>query len=231
MRRRHIPFWISAFIHLAVISGVAALWVEPPQYAVDAGRNSVEVSLIAAAPDPTPAPLPLPQPQETVDPQPPQPDDIIVPVVPPVSPLPVPPPEQPVVNTPAPPVPEPPKPHHIPTIAKGDGSSPKPGKDAVTFSSAGGAQTEARPDYLRNPPPVYPEPSRLAKQEGTVVLEVIVDSQGLPDGVSVQTSSGFSLLDQSAVNAVQTWRFRPASLGGMKIKSHVLVPVLFQLHN
>jgi protein TonB len=231
MRRRFVPYWISAFIHLAVIGAVAAVWIQPPQFAIADGRSSVEVNLVAAAPEPTPTPPPLPQIQEPVDPQPPKPDDIVVPVTPPVPPPPVPPPQQPVVNSPAPPALPQPKSHIVPTVAKGDGSSPKPGRDAVTLSSAGGVQTEAKPDYLNNPPPIYPEPSRLAKQEGTVVLEVFVTAEGSAGSVSVETSSGFGLLDQSAVTAVQKWRFRPALLGGMKVKSKVIIPVLFQLHN
>jgi protein TonB len=231
MRRRFVPYWISAFIHLAVIGLATALWIQPPQFAIADGRSSVEVNLVAAAPDPTPTPPPQPQIQEPVETQPPKPDDVIIPVAPPVPPPLTPPPQKPVVTTPVPPEPTQPMSHLVPTVAKGDGSSPKPGKNATTVSSLGGVQTDAKPDYLNNPPPIYPEPSRIAKQEGTVVLEVLVTSEGSAGDVSVQASSGFSLLDQSAVTAVQKWRFHPATLGGMKIKSRVIIPVLFQLHN
>lgn len=231
MRSRSIPFWISAFIHLAVIGAAAALLVKPPEFAMDAGHNSVEVNLVAAAPDPVPPPPPIPEPQEPVEAQPPKPDDLTVPVAPPVPPAPIPPPEQPQLQTPPPPVPVPPKPHHTPTIAKGDGSAPKPGKDAITASSDGGAIMDDKPDYLSNPPPIYPESSRSEKQEGVVVLEVIVSAEGRPDSISIQASSGFTPLDQSAVTAVHKWRFRPASLGNIKMKSRVVIPVRFRLEN
>ncbi len=121
------------------------------------------------------------------------------------------------------------KSHHIPTVARGDGSAPKPGKDATTASSDGGAIMEARPDYLSNPPPLYPDASRRSKQEGVVVLSVVVSEEGRPDTVAVQTTSGFDPLDQSAVTAVRKWRFRPATLGSMKVKSRVTIPVRFRL--
>ena len=234
MRSRSIPFWISAFIHFAVIGAATVLLIKPPEFAMDTGHNSVEVSLVAAPPDPVPPPPPVPavEPQEPVETQPPKPDDLTVPVTRPVPPVPVPPPEQPKIETPPPlPLPVPPKPHLAPTIAKGDGSAPKPGKDAVTASSDGGAIMDAKPDYLSNPPPIYPESSRQEKQEGVVVLEVIINAEGHPDDISIQTSSGFAPLDQSAVTAVRKWRFRPASLGSIKVKSRVMIPVRFRLDN
>ena len=229
MRFRSIPFWISAFIHLAVIGAATAFLVKPPEFAIDTGHNSVEVNLVAAAPDPVPPPPPIPEPQEPAETQPPKPDDLTVPVAPPVPPVPTPPPEQPPVATPPPPVVAPPKPHHIPTIAKGDGSAPKPGKDAISAASDAGAIVDAKPDYLSNPPPVYPESSRREKQEGLVVLEAIINTEGRPDSISIQASSGFTPLDQSAVTAVRKWRFRPAELGSIKVKSRVVIPVRFRL--
>ncbi|MEI9998970.1 MAG: energy transducer TonB [Verrucomicrobiota bacterium] len=231
MRSRSIPFWISGLLHLAVFGTAAILFVRPAEFAMDAGHNSVEVNLVAAAPDPVAPPPPVPEPQEPAETQPPKPDDLTVPVAPPVPPTPVPPPPQPVAQTPPPPTPVPPKPHRIHTVAKGDGSAPKPGKDAITASSDGGAIMDVKPDYLSNPPPIYPEVSRHEKQEGVVVLEVIVNTEGRPDTISIHTSSGFELLDQSATVAVREWRFRPASLGTMNVRSRVVIPVRFRLDN
>jgi len=231
MSRRSIPFWISAFIHLAVIGLASILLIKPVEFAIDAGHASVEVNLVAAAPDPVTPPPPTPEPQELVNTQPPKPDDVVVPVAPPVPPVPTPAPEPPKVITPPTPIVPPIKTHHTPTVAKGDGSAPKPGKDAITASADGGAMVEAKPDYLSNPPPVYPESSRRDKQEGVVLLEVIVNADGRPDSVSIQASSGHDLLDQAAVTAVHKWRFRPASMGSMNIKSRVVIPVRFRLDN
>lgn len=230
MRPRYLPFCLSALIHLAVIGTAAAFFIQPPEFAMDTGKSSVEVSLVAAAPDPVPPPPPVPEPQEEVTPEPPKPDDLVVPASQPTPPQPTPPPEPPKPETPPPlPKPVPPKPHQKPTIAKGDGSAPKPGKDATTASADGGAIMDAKPDYLSNPPPVYPESSRRSKQEGVVLLEVIVSTEGRPDSISVQSTSGFPPLDQSAVTAVRKWRFRPAAMGSIKVRSRVLIPVRFRL--
>jgi len=229
MRLRFTPFWISAFLHAAVLGAAALLFVKPPEFAMDAGKSSVEVNLVAANPDPAPPVAPTPEPQEPAPEQPPQPDDVTIPVATPVPPAPTPPAQvPPPVHIPPPPV-IPPKPHLVPTVARGDGSAPKPGKDATTASSEGGAIMEAKPDYLSNPPPVYPDSSRREKQEGLAVLSVIIGTDGRPETISLQTGSGFAALDQAALEAVRKWRFRPASLGSLKVKSRVIIPIRFRL--
>ncbi|VEB40143.1 TonB family C-terminal domain [Chromobacterium violaceum] len=61
--------------------------------------------------------------------------------------------------------------------------------------------------YLNNPAPAYPTVSREEGEEGTVRLRVHVSAQGLPQEVSVQSSSGFPRLDRAALAAVKRWRF------------------------
>ena len=89
---------------------------------------------------------------------------------------------------------------------------------------------EALPDYLRNPPPSYPEPARLAHEEGVVVLLVEVGHSGNPTGVRLRQSSGYAALDQAAIRAVRDWKFRPATAAGMVVASSVSIPVRFELH-
>jgi protein TonB len=89
---------------------------------------------------------------------------------------------------------------------------------------------EALPDYLRNPPPTYPETSRLAKEEGVVMVLVEVGAMGTPTDVRLQRSSGYASLDEAAIRAVREWRFRPGTMGGVAVASSVSIPVRFELH-
>lgn len=114
-------------------------------------------------------------------------------------------------------------------IAKRE-SSPHHGHDSVTLQSSGGAITEARPDYLKNPPPSYPEIARRKGQEGLVLLSVRVGSDGRPLSIEIRRSSNVSALDQAALKAVQKWRFSPAKLGSLSIESQVDVPIRFRLN-
>jgi protein TonB len=62
--------------------------------------------------------------------------------------------------------------------------------------------------------PAYPRQARLAGWEGTVVVRLLVDSEGRPADVTVISSSGYPVLDDSAVDAARKWRFAPALAGG-----------------
>ncbi len=112
---------------------------------------------------------------------------------------------------------------------RGDGSSAVPGKDSTTLHTAGGAETEAKPNYLKNPAPRYPKEARRNGQEGVVMLAVKVDSRGQASAVRVKSASGYPLLDEAALKAVQRWKFKPAKIGSMAIDSRVEVPIRFQL--
>ncbi len=103
------------------------------------------------------------------------------------------------------------------------------GKDQVTVQSSGGAITESKPDYLKNPAPVYPDAARRRGQEGVVILTVLVDKTGHPQKVDISKSSGSTLLDKSAVEAVGKWTFQPAKLGAIPVESQVDIPIRFLL--
>jgi protein TonB len=216
-----LPWIVSALVHIGLLlSGLFAL--QKVEYGIEAGKNSVEVNLVAAAAAPAPAaptpPLPQAPPVDEPDPD--------MAAAPPTPPTPEPtPPEPPKITPPTPPTPK----VVQATPERGDSSSPNPGKDAVSAHSDSGAILTVKPDYLSNPAPDYPESCRRRKEEGLVVLDVIVGTGGRAESVSLHSSSGFADLDRSATTAVATWRFRPATLAGVKVKSRVEVPVRFRL--
>jgi len=84
-------------------------------------------------------------------------------------------------------------------------------------------------DYLHNPKPQYPLIARRLKLEGTVIVRVLVSSEGKPEIVRLGTSSGSNVLDQAALNAVQGWSFVPAKQGGQSVTAWVDVPIRFRL--
>jgi len=91
------------------------------------------------------------------------------------------------------------------------------------------AGTNSRPDYLENPAPTYPALARRLGQEGTVLLRVDVDTKGNPTRVSLQKSSGFPLLDNTAIQSVKRWKFKPAQVAFFAVSATVDVPITFRL--
>ena len=83
--------------------------------------------------------------------------------------------------------------------------------------------------YLRNPAPDYPSQAKRRGMEGVVMLDVLVKQDGVAAEVSVAQSSGYSMLDESARNAVQRWKFVPAKQGAQTVDARVMVPIEFKL--
>lgn len=106
------------------------------------------------------------------------------------------------------------------------------GPQAVDATDKVAARTEPVFDaaYLQNPPPVYPSSARKSGFQGKVMLAVNVGVGGTAREVIVASSSGHSLLDEAALDAVRRWRFVPAKRGTEIIEAKVLVPVEFKLN-
>jgi protein TonB len=84
-------------------------------------------------------------------------------------------------------------------------------------------------DYLNNPAPTYPQLSRRMREEGKVLLRVVVSADGTPRLVEISQGSGSERLDKAARSAVERWRFVPARQGERAIEAAVLVPIIFKL--
>jgi protein TonB len=83
--------------------------------------------------------------------------------------------------------------------------------------------------YLDNPPPTYPPAARRAREQGRVLLRVLVSAQGRAIDVVIAKSSGSALLDAAAIDAVRRWRFVPARRGDVAVQADVQVPIVFSL--
>lgn len=90
-------------------------------------------------------------------------------------------------------------------------------------------QAKVGADFARKPGLEYPRLARREEWEGTVILRAQVLPNGRVGTVSVQKSSGHSVLDDAAVSAAKTWSFVPATQGGNPVAGAVTFPVQFKL--
>jgi len=86
-----------------------------------------------------------------------------------------------------------------------------------------------RADYLNNPRPSYPLAARRMGYQGKVILNVEVLADGRAGEVKLHTSSGYEILDESALRTVRTWSFSPARRFGQPVAQWFLVPIKFSL--
>jgi len=191
---------VSFALHLGVLVLGGLFIVQSPQFGVAVAPTSTEVDLVESPPPQPPKPAPV-SPDVT---PPPQPDDMLV------------------KKTDAPPVAQPPP-------APPDEKKSPLLKQHIQSAAVRGSQS-ASPDYLRNPPPVYPAESQEAHEQGIVLVRVEVGVSGNVEAVSLQQSSGHFRLDRAALEAVRHWKFHPATLAGVAIEADVAVPVHFELN-
>ena len=75
----------------------------------------------------------------------------------------------------------------------------------------------------------YPIEAARRGEHGTVVLRVLVGSDGLPQQVEVEKSSGSSRLDSAARDAVLHWTFQAGTRNGVAQSAWARVPIAFDL--
>ena len=85
------------------------------------------------------------------------------------------------------------------------------------------------PEAIYSPEPSFSEEARKAKFQGVVLLLVVVGKDGRPSNIRVGQSLGMGL-DEKAMEAVKSWRFRPAALNGQPVATQIAVQVDFHLY-
>ncbi|MGH1371794.1 MAG: energy transducer TonB [Cellvibrionaceae bacterium] len=86
------------------------------------------------------------------------------------------------------------------------------------------------PSFSRPPTsPRYPSIAIKRHWQGEVVVHALVDARGDVSDLLVKHSSGFPVLDRSALEAVKGWNFEPTLVRGKSVPSWIEVPVEFSL--
>lgn len=131
-----------------------------------------------------------------------------------------------------------PVPHPLPVTppvvnTTDDGTAPAvvaPPTIAPPATDITSAPVEATLAY-RATPLKYPAQALHSRIQGQVILKVLVDENGLPQDVTIEQSSGYTLLDRSAREQVlKGWKFEPAMVNGHAVRAWARVPVTFNLN-
>ena len=95
----------------------------------------------------------------------------------------------------------------------------------VAPSSAAISAGVAAGMLIRRTEPVYPKFARDSHVSGTVVLGATISKTGTIQNLHV--ISGPTLLRESAMNAVRTWRYRPYLLNNQPVEVQTTISMVF----
>jgi periplasmic protein TonB len=86
------------------------------------------------------------------------------------------------------------------------------GAPSIPFNGSGAASNGEGDDFIvsHRVQPIYSDASARAREQGYVVVGLLIDEHGRARNTQVVQSSGFHRLDQSAVDALRQWTFRRA---------------------
>jgi periplasmic protein TonB len=85
-----------------------------------------------------------------------------------------------------------------------------------------------QPILIHRIQPDYPKSALAAHIQGTVVLEALITQNGDVQNIRL-TKSAHPLWNQSAIEAVGNWKYKPATLGGRPIAVYFHVTVMFTI--
>jgi protein TonB len=77
--------------------------------------------------------------------------------------------------------------------------------------------------------PIYPDIARVARVEGTVILEAVINERGDIERLKVLRS--VPLLDAAAIEAVSRWRYTPTTLNNVPVPVLMTITVTFSLRD
>jgi periplasmic protein TonB len=90
-------------------------------------------------------------------------------------------------------------------------------------------EVDVAPQPSTKAAPEYPRAARELRQEGTVVLRVLVSETGAVEQVEVDSGTSFRQLREEALRAVRRWRYEPALEQGVRVRVWITEQVTFKL--
>lgn len=83
-----------------------------------------------------------------------------------------------------------------------------------------------RPELIGKPVHQYPQAARKARIQGTVIVEVVIDTEGCVRRPRILKGLPMGL-DGAALSAVRSWTFQPATIEGRPVAVYYVLTVSF----
>jgi protein TonB len=177
-------------------------------------------------------PPPKPEPKKPEPPKPPKPEPVRPEPPKVVEQRPEPPkPEPAKAVTPTPEAPPKPAPTPTPTPAPAPEAVAKPAPPPAPAPTPAKSSSGSSAQYVGACESPYPTISKRMNEKGTVVVKVLVKSDGTAGDVELKSSSGYPRLDQAWLEAIKNCRFTPSTgSDGKPIDEWFSAPHTFRLN-
>jgi TonB family protein len=86
-----------------------------------------------------------------------------------------------------------------------------------------------KPIPIEIPTPEYPKSARKQRLSGQVVIEALVDTNGMIIDTKILRSSGYGILDSAALKAAEKSKFKPAQQRNKKVRVWISIPFRFPI--
>ena len=113
-------------------------------------------------------------------------------------------------------------------VGSGSGVGYGPGDGAGFGGSFGTGGGITPPVAIYRPDPEFSEQARKARYSGTVLLSIIIDTDGRARDIHVVRNLGMGL-DEKAIEAVTRWKFKPGMKNGRPVAMRATVQMNFTL--
>jgi TonB family protein len=104
-------------------------------------------------------------------------------------------------------------------------AAPPPAPGGGSASNSAGLSVVREAKLISSVMPVYPKVAEMRGDTGVVTVDATVDEQGKV--TSAKAIDGPQSLRMAAVDAVNKWKYQPATLNGKPVLEHVLVKLIF----
>lgn len=129
--------------------------------------------------------------------------------------------EKPAAPKPVPPAPAAPS---APVAASGPVA-----RNVGGFSVYESDKVDTRPGITKRAVPEYPPRARRLNVEGSVLVQVVVDREGMPQSPEILKAAPEGYFEDAALRAVRRMRFTPGRLKGQPVNTLVNIPFAFKL--
>ena len=101
--------------------------------------------------------------------------------------------------------------------------------DSLFVTAFNISEVDQPPRVLRAMPPLYPFEAQQRGIEGRVLLRFVVDSDGKVNEPQVVSAEPEGIFEETALEAVVKYKFKPARKGGEAVDCIVKLPIAFSL--